>query len=25
VWGSDDFREGLAAFRGKRPPDYRGR
>ncbi|MCC7275380.1 MAG: enoyl-CoA hydratase/isomerase family protein [Alphaproteobacteria bacterium] len=25
VWGSDDFREGLAAFRAKRPPDYSGR
>ena len=25
VWGSDDYREGLAAFKGKRAPDYRGR
>ena len=24
VWGSDDYREGLAAFKAKRPPDYRG-
>ena len=22
---SDDFREGLAAFKDKRPPDYKGR
>ncbi|BBK31050.1 enoyl-CoA hydratase/carnithine racemase [Stella humosa] len=25
VWGSDDYREGLAAFKAKRPPDYNGR
>ncbi|BBK41380.1 crotonase [Allostella vacuolata] len=25
VWGSDDYREGLAAFKGKRPPEYHGR
>ena len=25
VWASDDFREGIEAFRAKRTPDYRGR
>ncbi|MGE0724123.1 MAG: enoyl-CoA hydratase/isomerase family protein [Alphaproteobacteria bacterium] len=25
VWASEDFREGLDAFRAKRPPDYHGR
>ncbi len=25
VWASDDYREGLAAYKGKRPPEYHGR